>query len=192
MKKSVFALLLLSIGVVACSEDNNDVDYYHNWVGRNQQYIDSIAQVAKDNPGWLSFHTYKYPVTSANAGVNEFVYAKPIESGSGTTSPFFTDSVEVYYRGRLIPLYDGTEVVFDQNYRGELNLHIAVPSKFSVAGVVSGWTTALMQMHEGDYWTIYIPTDLGYGSTKMTDIPAYSTLIFDVYLKKIIRMESKE
>ncbi|MDO4948803.1 MAG: FKBP-type peptidyl-prolyl cis-trans isomerase [Bacteroidales bacterium] len=192
MKKSIYVLLLLSLGVIACTEDDNAVDYYHNWVERNQQYIDSIAQVAKENPQWLSFHTYKYPASSANASANEFIYVKPIETGSGTTSPLYTDSVEVYYRGRLIPLYDGTEVVFDQNYRGELDLQTAVSTKFSVSGVVTGWTTALMQMHEGDYWTIYIPTELGYDSTKMTDIPAYSTLIFDVYLKKIIPMSSRE
>ena len=188
MKKSIYVLLLLSLGLMACTEDDNSVDYYYNWVERNQQYIDSIAQVAKGNPQWLSFHTYKYPVSSANASVNEYVYVKPMERGAGAVSPLYTDSVEVYYRGRLIPLYDGTEVVFDQNYRGDLDIHTAVPTKFDVSGVVPGWTTALMQMHEGDYWTIYIPTELGYDSMKMTDVPAYSTLIFDVYLKRIIPM----
>jgi FKBP-type peptidyl-prolyl cis-trans isomerase len=37
-------------------------------------------------------------------------------------------------------------------------------------------------MVEGDVWRVYIPAHLGYGSSKQTDIPAYSALIFDMNL----------
>ena len=61
-----------------------------------------------------------------------------------------------------------------------------VPSTFSLGGVVDGWTTALQQMHVGDVWRLYIPQSLGYGSsTSNSNIPAYSTLVFDVYLREI-------
>jgi FKBP-type peptidyl-prolyl cis-trans isomerase FklB len=58
----------------------------------------------------------------------------------------------------------------------------------SVNGTITGWATALMQMHIGDHWEIYVPYTLGYGTTNtnttagVTNIPAYSTLIFDIRL----------
>ena len=42
-------------------------------------------------------------------------------------------------------------------------------------------------MHEGDKWEVYIPAKWGYGSMKMDDIPAHSTLIFELELVKIER-----
>ena len=42
-------------------------------------------------------------------------------------------------------------------------------------------------MHEGDNWEVIIPAKWAYGSAKMEDIPAWSTLIFDLELVKIER-----
>ena len=42
--------------------------------------------------------------------------------------------------------------------------------------------TALQHMHVGDYWRVYVPYQLGYKGVAQTGIPAYSTLIFDIYL----------
>ena len=48
--------------------------------------------------------------------------------------------------------------------------------------LVDGFTTALMSMHRGDHWTVYIPHQLGYGTSASGTVPAYSTLIFDLRL----------
>ena len=38
-------------------------------------------------------------------------------------------------------------------------------------------------MHVGDYWRIYIPSDMGYGASGSgTAIPGYSVLVFDLVL----------
>jgi len=37
-------------------------------------------------------------------------------------------------------------------------------------------------MHVGDKWTIYIPSEMGYGSKASGPIPANSTLLFEVEL----------
>jgi FKBP-type peptidyl-prolyl cis-trans isomerase FklB len=55
--------------------------------------------------------------------------------------------------------------------------------------VITGWTTALQQMHAGDRWMLYIPSDLGYGTSGSTSIPSGSTLIFDLYLEKVVALE---
>ena len=95
-------------------------------------------------------------------------------AGTGKT-PKANDKVTVNYTGKLV---DGT--VFDSSIaRNE-------PATFEVSGIIEGWTEALQLMHEGDKWTIYIPSELGYGDQGAgTQIPPYAPLIFDVELIKV-------
>lgn len=193
MKKSIFWLIGLlfsaSLAVTSCSETEGAVDPYFNWEERNQVYIDSIATVAKANPAeWKVIHSYKFEPTinDLNPEVGDYVYCRVIENGTGTVKPLYTDSVDVHYRGWLIPLYNGAKVIFDQSFQGELNPEIAISSRFAVDGtLVEGWKTVLQQMVVGDRWEIYIPQELGYGTFGQSDIPGYSTLIFDVTLAGI-------
>ena len=75
--------------------------------------------------------------------------------------------------------------MFDESYKGEFNPAFNKPANFYVDGLIVGWSTALMRMVEGDNWRIYIPYNLGYGAKDQSDIPAYSTLVFDVNLVNI-------
>ena len=193
MKKSILwvigLLFAVSFTVVSCEETTGVPDPYTDWEIRNQAYIDSIAKVAKANPNqWKVIHTYKFapPINDLNPDVNDYVYCKILENGTGTVNPLFTDSVATHYRGQLIPLYNGEKVVFDQSFQGELNTNVADPVGFTVDGVVEGWQTVLQEMVEGDRWEIYIPYNLGYGTYGYgSDVPGYSTLIFDMQLVKI-------
>ena len=192
MKKSILwvigLLFSVSFTVVSCDETTGVPDPYTDWEIRNQLYIDSIAKVAKANPDqWRTIHTFKFdpPLNDLNPDVNDYVYCKILENGKGTMKPYFTDSVGTHYRGRLIPLYDGSKVVFDESYQGELNADVAEQVVFSVDGVVEGWQVALQEMVEGDRWEVYIPHKMGYGAYGNSSIPGYSTLIFDMQLVKI-------
>lgn len=86
-----------------------------------------------------------------------------------------SDTVEVHYKGTLL---DGS--VFDSSYdRGET-------AKFPLDRVITGWTEGLQLVGEGGKLTLWIPYELGYGSRQMSEeIPAYSTLVFDVELIKV-------
>lgn len=53
------------------------------------------------------------------------------------------------------------------------------------SGIIEGLSLALQQMPIGSKWRIFIPYYLAYGTTKTSNIPAYSTLIIDVTLKEI-------
>jgi FKBP-type peptidyl-prolyl cis-trans isomerase len=93
-----------------------------------------------------------------------------IKEGTGPT-PGTNDEVTVHYTGKLI---DGTE--FDSSVkRGQ-------PAKFRVTGVIKGWTEALLKMNKGAKWELFIPADLAYGDRQQRNIPAGSTLTFDVEL----------
>lgn len=195
MKKSILwliaCLFALPMTIASCEETDGELDPYANWEERNQAYIDSIAAVAQANPNeWKMIHSYKFqPVDFGSFGsslnVNDYVYCKILQSGEGAT-PMFTDSVAVNYKGQLIPLNNGKTIVFDKSYQGELNPSVAKPAVFHTGSVVVGWTSALMEMKEGDRWQLYIPNELGYGASSQSSIPAYSTLIFDLHLVKVV------
>lgn len=88
--------------------------------------------------------------------------------------PDLRSVVCVHYTGRLI---NGR--VFGDSRRD------GIPAAFRLYEVIDGWQIALSQMRPGDRWTIYIPSQLAYGSRTDGDIPGNSTLIFDVELISI-------
>ena len=99
------------------------------------------------------------------------IYYKVLETGEGKVSPTVRSIVSVHYRGTLI---DGKE--FDNSYKRNY------PEAFRLCDVIDGWQIALQQMHLGDKWIIYIPSEMGYGSKASGPIPGFSTLIFEVEL----------
>ena len=98
-----------------------------------------------------------------------------LTEGTGK-SPKATDKVRCHYEGQLI---DGT--VFDSSYkRGE-------PADFGLNQVIPGWTEGVQLMKEGAKYRFYIPYLLGYGERGAgSQIPPYSTLIFDVELIEVL------
>lgn len=96
---------------------------------------------------------------------------KVLKQGDGIV-PQKTDKVKVHYEGRLI---DGT--VFDASSK-----HGTEPATFRPDQVIKGWTEALTMMPVGSKWQLFIPQELGYGERATGQIPAFSTLIFDVEL----------
>ena len=111
---------------------------------------------------------------SIQQGINSLpcgIYYKVLETGEGKVSPTVRSIVSVHYRGTLI---DGKE--FDNSYKRNC------PEAFRLCDVIDGWQIALQQMHVGDKWMIYIPSEMGYGSKASGPIPGFSTLIFEVEL----------
>jgi FKBP-type peptidyl-prolyl cis-trans isomerase len=102
-----------------------------------------------------------------------------ITPGNGP-KPEATDIVRVNYKGTLI---DGTE--FDSSFsRGE-------PAEFPLNGVIRGWTEGVQLMNTGSTYRLFIPSELGYGSEGMgTHIPPNSTLIFEVELLDIVKIDN--
>jgi FKBP-type peptidyl-prolyl cis-trans isomerase len=96
-----------------------------------------------------------------------------IQNGYGKR-PQPTDSVKVYYTGKLI-----NGVVFDGTSPG-------LPATFKLnGGLVTGWVEAMQIMREGDHWQLVLPPNLGYGAHGSPDgqtIPPYQDLIFDLKL----------
>jgi FKBP-type peptidyl-prolyl cis-trans isomerase len=94
-----------------------------------------------------------------------------LQNGFGKR-PGPTDTVEVYYTGKLI---NGT--IFDGTSPG-------LPAAFKVNSVIPGWIEALEIMREGDHWQLVIPAILAYGARGQGDglVPPNQTLVFDLQL----------
>jgi FKBP-type peptidyl-prolyl cis-trans isomerase FkpA len=122
------------------------------------------------NAKWLADNGKKPGMMTTASGLQYEV----VTSGKGK-QPSSKDTVSVNYKGVLI---DGKQ--FDSSYdRGK-------PAEFQVGGVIKGWTEALLLMHEGDKWKLYIPSDLAYGDNAPPAIGNNQILIFDIELLKIL------
>ena len=161
--------------ITSCSEDNEVEGEFDNWQVKNETYVEKLA-----GSSLKKIKTYTKDQQTAGS-VSDYIYVEVLENGSGTTCPLYTDTVRVAYRGHYMPTdtyADG--LVFDQSYVGEFNWNTAGFVSSVAFGFVDGFTTALMNMHVGDRWRVYIPYALGYGSSSNNGVLAYSTLVFDL------------
>lgn len=83
------------------------------------------------------------------------------------------DNITIHYHGTL---EDGT--VFDSSYeRGA-----PFKTRIGVGNVIEGWDMGVPGMKVGGKRKLIIPAKLAYGDRAIGDIPAGSTLIFEVEL----------
>ena len=168
-------LSLLLLSYTSCSEDNSVTDEYANWQERNDAMTEQWAA-----SGMKKIRVYTQDDTLAGKN-SDYIYVQVLEAGDGEESPLFTDTARVAYRGRLIPTTSYVDgYVFDESYLGDFSWHTAGMSTFYCGGMVPGFTTALMNMHKGDHWRVYVPYPLGYNASSSGSVLAYSNLIFDI------------
>ena len=103
------------------------------------------------------------------------VYYEVLQSGDGDRRPNPRSKVTCHYKGMLI-----NGKVFDSSYKRN------APATFRVNMLISGFQIALVNMCVGDHWRVYIPASMGYGANAIGDIPAYSTLIFEIELLEVM------
>ena len=184
MKKYLhIALMLLCVFVVSsCKDDDDDTEAVEREAYKLEQDIAFQAKV--NETGFVRWYS--------EAG-DGYVCAKLIKKGDGKQA-YFNSLVSVYYKGSLT---DGT--VFDQQlfddgipfpcavspYYAKTVTDPVTNSQTKYGSVISGWTVALQHMVEGDKYEIWIPQQLAYGASDNGDIPAYSTLIFEIELVSV-------
>lgn len=133
--------------------------------------------MAKKKEQYIRQNTLFLDKIRQEGGVQELrggVLYRVIESGDGTGDVTPRSIVSCYYRGSLI-----NGKVFDDAFsRG-------YPEAFRVNELISGFQIALVNMHIGDHWMVYIPAEMGYGMRGDQVIPGGSTLIFEIKLANI-------
>ncbi len=129
-----------------------------------------FASAIEEGNSFLAANKAKSGITTLSSGLQYEV----LTAGTGA-KPKAEDEVTVHYKGTLL---NGKQ--FDSSYdRGE-------PISLQLNRVIPGWTEGVQLMPVGSKYRFYIPYALGYGERDAgADIPAYSTLIFDIELIKI-------
>jgi len=181
-------ILFPLVGMVSsCSDETETEGEFDNWQQKNEAMIDQWAT----NSAYRKILTYTKNDDTPGLTNSDYIYVEVLEQGSGTESPLYTDTVRLAYRGRLLPSVSYPEgYVFDETFSGDFDWKTVGVYTNSTTGVdratagswMEGFTTALQNMHKGDYWRVYIPYDLMYGSASSTSYPAYSNMIFDIAL----------
>ena len=202
------------ISIVSCSDDNQEYDPYYNWQARNEAWFRSVADSARtaiaqakeqygddwDKDGncqWRMFKRLDYAQDHNSGRVDDSICVRIETRGNGSYSPTWSDSVRISFRGWMMPttyrLYNEQNVlvdslqqfVFTQTYYGPFNAKTAAPQLSAVNPFVTGFSTALQYMVEGDDWYVYVPARLAYNDAKNGDIPAYSTLVWRLHLAAV-------
>ncbi|MBQ7421863.1 MAG: FKBP-type peptidyl-prolyl cis-trans isomerase [Prevotella sp.] len=193
-----FCLLILLSLLASCSEEDDTVEEFANWQKVNETYWNSLyaetqQRIEAGDASWKMIPNFSYN-SDSSLSPEDYVIVHVLNEGTGAGTPLYTDTVLVHYAGRLLPSLTYTSgYQFDSSWVGDYNLSTMIPMKRCVgltttssgtSSLVDGFTTALLNMHVGDRWEVYIPYQLAYGSTQSSssDIPAYSTLIFDMTL----------
>jgi len=181
---SVFCLggMLLSAGLfTSCTEKDNTVEEFTNWQSKNETY-------------WNKLYTATQQKIKSGDTSWKIILNYTFQNQKQTSGSALTYSPEDYIMGRLIPSTTYTSgLIFDKSWSNDtFNATTSRPahsfigltysSEGKAVSLVDGFTTALMSMHRGDHWTVYIPYQLGYGASASGMVPAYSTLIFDLRL----------
>ena len=198
--------MMLSAGLfTSCTENDDTVEEYANWQSKNETYWDNLytttqQKIKGGDISWKRILNYTFQNQKQTTGSaltyrpENYIIAHVEQAGTGTTSPLYSASVSMHYMGRLIPSTTYTSgLIFDKSWSSnQFNaatsrpVHSYIGLTYDAEGkptsLVDGFTTALMSMHRGDHWTVYIPYQLGYGEKNSGVVPAYSTLIFDLRL----------
>ncbi len=184
-------LAILATAMISCAT-SEEQDEFHDWQQRNENFIDSISRIVNNTilpekaveGDFFRILRSDVDPSRTDWSPSKYIYCKVIEKGDGTGSPKSTDYIRMNYRGRLIPSSKHLEgLIFDQSYKAEnIDPEICTPLEFRVSDLVAGVSLALQNMTPGDIWKVYIPYQLGYGTSEQNEIPGCSSLIFDINL----------
>ncbi len=190
-------MLLSVMGLASCSENDDTEEEYPNWQVTNTKYFsnlkDSVSKLvaAGDTAEWNIYKIWSQTDYKAGDKSDSVIIVHKLKNGTGSGCPIYTDSVRVHYGGKLLPSTSyPSGYKFAQSYSTSLSdydVTTCIPAKLAVSGVIDGFSTALQRMHIGDRWIVYMPYQLGYGTSGSTSIPGYSVLIYDMQLAAYYR-----
>lgn len=105
-----------------------------------------------------------------------------IESGDQEgPSPVSNETVVVHYEGRFADTWE----VFDSSF------DTGTPSRFPANELIAGWVEVLKLMKPGDYWVVYIPSELAYGEEGKGDtMPPNADLVFEIQMIDVLPPET--
>lgn len=173
----ILASVALTIGLAACNSDDDNTmdnwDKYEDWREQNVAYYNE--QKALTNADGTPYYEVLNP--SWDQGAEILIHwFNDREKTKDNLSPLVTSTVLCGYKG-----WTKNGTAFDSSYTA-----LTRTTLFTVGKVISGWQTALLNMHAGDSVRVVLPYGQAYGATGSgATILPYSTLTFDIQLADI-------
>lgn len=128
---------------------------------------EKIAVYRENNKRWLQDKAKEQDVKSLPWGV----YYKVLRTGKPEErTPLWKSLVTIHYTESTI---DGKTT---DTSRGR------DPYTIRMIDLNEGLYVALLHMHVGDHWALYVPYECGYGPYSILGIRAFSTLVYEVEL----------
>ena len=207
MNKKLYYLFLLCLSscfILASCVDDDDFDIDEEWYSEQATIFSEVVAksgIEGENKEYITLES------QSKNGVVCWQKSTVITDSDNTDKtlritmggkPEFTDTVVVRYEGWYIDK-EGKKYIFDSTENPSLNSGNTHPNKvqrkFTVNGVIEGWTIALQDMKVGEERLVVIPQILGYKGSPLTNsssqviLPGYSTLWFRIKLFDIIPMK---
>lgn len=172
MKKywHIALMLFCVLMITSCGDDDEALEVDEVWKVQNEEAFQAQMLV----PGFEQLSS------QSNAG---FILYKVLKTGESKEPIYYTSKVECYYKGSFI----NGEVFDDRSFEaGE-------PAVMEVYKMTDGFATALQNMHPGDKWEIWVPSQLGYGeagyknpNTGTVVVKPCTTMIFEMEVVGIV------
>jgi FKBP-type peptidyl-prolyl cis-trans isomerase len=131
-----------------------------------------MAEEKKKGKAYLETIAAKPKVKKTGTGL----LIETITEGTGA-SPAPTDAVKVNYKGTYI---DGKLFDSSDKHGGPSTMTLGT-------GLIKCWNEAMEYMKVGGKAKLYCPPELGYGDRPHGEIPAGSTLVFELELLEIVK-----
>lgn len=173
---AIASLLLSPMMLTSCLNDDDSTEKdYSEWRKENVAFYNECAEQLDDNG-----QPYYDKLTLDIASGLTILIHRYNQSPASAMRPMDNSLVNVKYEGKLC---DGT--VFDSSYSKKDSVYQCRP-----LDNIAGFWGALTTMAEGDSVTVVIPAAAAYASSSSGDVKPYSTLVFDLKLKKIVSWDS--
>ena len=163
-------------------------EYYQEAASKQKEMMESVIDTAQLKTDLAILDEYYAEnnielTTTTKNGVGIVV----TEKGTGS-KPGLGQTVQVAYSGYMLDgeYFDSNvkEVAMEQGlYDERREPYQPYPVQLYLTSVITGWHEAIAELNEGSKATIYIPSPLGYGPRRRSDvIVENSILVFDVEL----------
>ena len=135
--------------------------------GCNTYSDEQKSQFVSEAENYAKKHHWKYEVLEGG------LIVEVLEKGNGTEKIQSGSEIEMEYKGQLT---NGQK--FDQTEPGK-------PFKSNLKGLIGGFQLGFLGQVKGTKLRMVVPPHLGYGDDALDDIPANSTLVFDVSIENV-------
>ncbi len=174
MRKLLYFLPLLFIGLTSCLGNDDDIDYTE-WRKQNDDYVTKMEALTENGEK-------VYTKITEDWAPQDFCLVKWHNDRKLTEKNLVAMSnstVNIKYEMEDI---EGNYI--GDSYSTKDSVYQSQPNQ----NIVGMWL-AMINLHEGDSVTLIIPSNSGYGYSYRDPIKPFSTLIYHMKLKKVVKYD---